>query len=123
MLSTSIDLSQVREVQPMPGGEPRQRFVYRDGKRTDEPVTRDGSPVYRLSALAVLPMLGYQAITVETTTPPFELIYEALPTTRLLLSGAGEMTVRGADFGQLSIVLFAESVSVAGQHRGGGDHA
>ena len=117
MLSTSIDLSQVREVQPMPGGEPRQRFVYRDGKRTDEPVTRDGSPVYRLSALAVLPMLGYQAITVETTTPPFELIYEAL------LSGAGEMTVRGADFGQLSIVLFAESVSVAGQHRGGGDHA
>lgn len=121
MTMSTINTTQITEVQPMPGAELRPRFEYADGKRTDTPVTRDGLRLYRMSALAVVPLLGYQQITIETTTPPEKLQFEAAPSTRLQLSGMGELTMRGGDFGSVVVTIFAPTVSVAMPARRGGD--
>lgn len=117
--TATIDLTQIVEVQPMPGAELRARYEYVNGERTDVPILRDGKPVFRMAALAVLPMLGYQAVTIETTTTPDELRFEASPSTRLALTGQGELSIRGGDFGAVHVTIIAPSVSVVTTSRRG----
>lgn len=102
------------------GGGGRKRAVYRDNKKTEEVVEREGSPVHRLSGVAVsIAGVGLDGAMVETSTP-LETVEAG---TIFRVEGAAELTVRadarpgfgdGGPRGVLAVSVYAQTLTAVG---------
>ena len=112
MAGLMVKLGNAQRVQVVPTGEPRPKFKYGNGERTDQAVCfDDGRPVFGFTAAVAIDGERLDSVQVES---PLETLPEVLFGTLLISEGEARLRVSAKDQYNVRIVVIVDGLKVAG---------
>lgn len=107
-----VKLGDAQRVQVVPTGEPRPKFKYENGERTDQAVRfDDGRPVFGFTAAVAIDGERLDSVQVES---PLETLPEVPFGTLLIGEGEARLRVSAKDQYSVRAVVIVDGLKVAG---------